>query len=134
MVGEACIIINRTSRVLEVIKDGVVRKLQPGENHLSTDWIRFAKQQNPRMGTFDESGLSGEYLVGVKGFDSAADCEMLPPGKEHVNAIEKFDRSKMSGEGAEAVSMPSGVPEARRRLPSEMSPLPQETNHYGRER
>jgi hypothetical protein len=132
MIGESCIIINRTSKPLEVLQNGVVKVLNPGENHLTTDWIRFAKQQHPRMGTFDEGG-NGEYLVAVKGFDKPEDCQMIPPGDEHPNhGLELFDRSAMTDPQARfAVPEQSGIPMPRRRTAGEMSPLPEETSHVG---
>lgn len=134
MIGEACVLINRTSTPLEVVKDGVTKVLKPGKNNATTDWIRFAKMQHPRMGTFDASGLSGEYLVAVEGSDD--DGSMLPPGSERKNgAVEKFDRSDSSFEGdaATAVPMASGVAMPMARVPNEMSPLPKDTTFSGRD-
>jgi hypothetical protein len=130
MIGEACTIINRTSKPLEVIQNGVVRVLHPGENQLTTDWIRFAKQQHPRMGTFDEGG-NGDYLVAVKGFDKPEECAMIPPGKEHPNnGLELFDRSTMSNpEARTATGEATGLAQPRRRVAAEMSPLPVDTSH-----
>lgn len=127
MVGEPCVIINRTSRPLEVIINGRTRILKPGPNPATTDLIRFAKQQHPRMGTFDPSGLDGDYLVGVEGFDPPERLTMIPPGQEHQGlGIEKFDRSHpdFDATAATAVAQPTGIQPPRRRVASEMSPLP----------
>lgn len=129
MVGEACILINRTSKPLQFIQNGVTRVLKPGKNPGTTDQIRFAKTQNPRMGSFDSSGQQGQYLVGVEGMDPAEDCTLLKPGEEHFRGgAEKFDRSHESFDGAsrDAVIVPSGVAQPRGRV-SEISTLPTDT-------
>lgn len=116
MIGESCVLINRTSKPLTFVQNGVTRTLKPGKNPGTTDQIRFAKTQNPRMGTFDSSGQQGQYLVGVEGFDPPEDCTMLPPGQEHLHGgAEKFDRSHESfdAEARGAVIVPSGVAQPR---------------------
>jgi hypothetical protein len=131
MTGEACTLINRTSKPLTFIQNGVTRVLKPGKNAGTTDQIRFAKTQNPRMGTFDASGQQGQYLVGVEGFDPPEECTMLKPGDEHLRGgHEKFDRSHESfpalEKGTEVVVVPSGVAQPRGRV-SEISTLPPDT-------
>lgn len=122
MVGEICIVVNRTSGPLVVQQNGRQIILKTGENSITSDWIRFAKQQHPRMGTFDPSGLHGEYLIGVKGYD---DCSMIEPGQEH-KAKELFDRTQMDEEAQTAVEVRTGIQPPMRRVPAEMSPLPGE--------
>jgi|SRR5688572_11388963 hypothetical protein len=124
MTGEPCVLINRTSQPLTVTKNGVSKILKPGKNLLTTDWIRFAKMQNPRMGTFDQSGMNGDYLVGVEGHD---DCSMIAPGQEHKNGgLEKFDRTAEGFDATAATAQPvaTGIVPPMRRVPGEMSPLP----------
>ena len=118
MVGESCVLINRTSKPLTFIQNGVTRTLKPGKNPGTTDQIRFAKTQNPRMGSFDATGQQGQYLVGVEGFDPPEDCTLLKPGEEHLSPHEKFDRSHESFEGdaRNAVVVPSGVAQPRGRI------------------
>ena len=126
-VGEACILINRTSQVLEITMNGRVIKLKPGRNPATTDWIRFAKQQHPRMGTFTPSGMEGDYLVAVEGYDPPENCTMIPPGQEHRGlGVERFDRQHpdFDPEAATAEIVRTGIQPPQRRVASEMSPLP----------
>jgi hypothetical protein len=116
MTGEMVTIVNRTSQPLDVIMNGRTLVLQPGENHVTADWIRFAKSQHPRLGTFDEGGLDGDYLVGVKGYD---DCSLIPPGQEH-KAVERFDRSSFDDPVARSAEVVhTGITPPRRRVPNE---------------
>ena len=101
MIGEILTLINRTSKPLDVTQNGRTIVLKPGRNPVTSDWVRFAKQQHPRMGTFDPSGLQGEYLVAVEGMDPEDHCTMIPPGEEH-KSIERFDRSQMDAEAQSA--------------------------------
>ena len=56
---------------------------------------------------------------------------MIPPG-EIGAAVERFDRTKMDdAEAASAVPMATGVPPPRRRVPSDMSPVPQDASFGG---
>lgn len=90
-VGELVTLINRTNRDLSVRFDGRTRILKPGPNPITAEWVRFAKMQNPRMGSFAPGTLQGDYLVGVEGID---DCSMLDMGEEaHKRTVEMFDRS-----------------------------------------
>jgi hypothetical protein len=116
MTGEPKVLVNRTSKPLTIQKSGVQIILKPGPNHVTADWIRFAKQQHPRMGSFDASGMEGDYLVGVEG--TTDDCSPIPEGEEHT-AIERFDRAKMDGDASEAVGIETGVRPPVRRVPSD---------------
>ncbi len=133
-VGEPCTLINRTNKVLEVTMNGRVIKLKPGKNLATTDWIRFAKQQHPRMGTFDPSGMDGDYLVAVEGYDKPENCTMIAPGDEHHgNGVERFDRQHpdFDPEAATAEVVRTGIQPPKRRVPSEMSPLPADVTVSG---
>lgn len=89
-VGELVTLINRTNRDLSVRFDGRTRILKPGPNPITAEWVRFAKMQNPRMGSFVPGTLQGDYLVGVEGVD---DCSMFDMGEEgQRRTIELFDR------------------------------------------
>lgn len=92
IVGEPCVLINRTCNPLDVLKNGVTKVFQPGENVTTTDWIRFAKQQHMRKGTAGPSGIDGESLFAVKHVDLPEQCTMIPPGEEHLG-IEIFNRN-----------------------------------------
>jgi hypothetical protein len=130
MVGEILTVINRTSRPLDVVKDGRTIVLKPGKNMLTADWVRFAKQQHPRMGTFDPSGLQGDYLIAVEGYDPPETCAPIPPGEEH-RAIERFDRSQMDAEAQTAEVIQTGIRPPQRRLPGDAA-IPESTQFDGR--
>ena len=131
MIGEIVTLINRTSKSLDVVQNGRTIVLKPGRNPVTSDWVRFAKQQHPRMGTFDPSGLQGDYLVGVEGFDSPEACAMIEPGEEH-KSIERFDRTQMDPEAQSAEQVPTGIRPPQRRLPGEAGAIPLETQFNGR--
>lgn len=94
-VGEIVTLINRTARDLSVRFDGRVRILKPGPNVITAEWIRFAKQQNPRMGSFLPGTLQGDYLVGVEGVD---DVDMIDESEDGT-PIEMFSREDETREG-----------------------------------
>ncbi len=108
-VGEPCVLVNRTCNPLTVQKDGITKIFQPGDNISTTDWIRFAKQQHPRLGTAGPSGLDGESLIGVRGFPGEK-LDLIPPGQEH-KGIEIFDRSHPDFDPSErdVVHVPTGI-------------------------
>lgn len=96
-VGEVVTLINRTNRDLTVRFDGRTRILKPGPNPITAEWIRFAKMQNPRMGTFAPGTLQGDYLVGVEGID---DVSMIDPNEEaQRRQVEMFDRGTEADRG-----------------------------------
>ena len=66
MVGNIICIVNRTQHELSYVKDGRQFTLEPGENWVNSDHVRFAKGQNPVLGSKDPQNLSFESLVGVK--------------------------------------------------------------------
>lgn len=109
-------IVNRVWFPLIVTKNGAQRTLQPGENFLTADWVRFAKLQNPRMGSFTPGTIDGDYLVGVKDMD---DCSMISPDEAGLGK-EKFDRSGDIADGKTVEVQQTGI-----RPPTRMSdPLP----------
>lgn len=132
MVGEIVTVINRTSGPLDVVKDGRTIVLKPGRNMMTSDWVRFAKQQHPRQGTFDPSGLQGDYLIAVEGYDPPEACTPIVPGEEH-RSIERFDRRQMDVEGQAAVEVNTGIRPPQRRLPGETGAIPASTQFSGRE-
>jgi hypothetical protein len=102
--GEIVNIFNRCAKkVLSVTRNGVEKKLLPGDNHLPEGWVRFAKQQNPRMGTAEYGTFAAEYLVGVKadarlGQEQRDDISVIADGDEHVS-IERINRETVPEEG-----------------------------------
>lgn len=78
-------LINRTSRPLTVIVDGVSFVLEPGENPgISWTVAQYAQKQHPRRGTFDRTMRLGESLIAVKGMSAPHECRLIPPGREHL--------------------------------------------------
>lgn len=114
MIGEVVTVINRTSHPLDVKMNGRTRTLAPGPNQLTTEWIRFAKMQNPRRGTFKPGTIDGEYLVGVQGFDAPELCSMLAPDEEHLSDIEMFNRSGEAADGHVVTNVATGERPPRR--------------------
>lgn len=108
MVGEVINVVNRTTHPLEVRMNGRTRVLTPGVNAITSEWVKFAKLQNPRKGTFAPATIDGDYLVGVEGHD---DCSMLSPEQENAHLVENFDRSSQAVD-----TLPTGV-----RAPTRMS-------------
>ena len=93
MRGEYVTIVNRTEQDLEVMKNGAIITLKPGENpNIPWEWVRFAKNQHPVMGT--ESAYAWgtmEFKVGVK--DTKDNCEPIDPSVEE--AVELIDRREL---------------------------------------
>jgi hypothetical protein len=96
MTGNPVVLINRTSRVLTFVADGKQYELTPGENYgFNSAQARFAKAQNPLMGSEDYHTLRTESLVAIKGSKDPVD----EISDEVLNAapLERFDRSSMPG-------------------------------------
>jgi hypothetical protein len=90
--GRILVLINRKPTPITVTKDAKHYVLQPGENHVTSDIVRYAKNQHPIPGTMHPNNPSQcEYFVGVKGtkdpvdlFDEAT-MELLNEVKERMN-------------------------------------------------
>jgi hypothetical protein len=110
MIGSIVTIVNRTTRILKVTKNGLDMSLPPGETHVTSDWVRFAKQQNPVPGTGNPFTLEFESLVGVKGTKD----DISPISDDILNALpaERLDRSmldpKLQRADEQAVRFPTG--------------------------
>lgn len=88
MVGEPVVLVNRTKRNLTFIADGRGYTLTPGDNYgYHTGHVRFAKSQNPVMGTEDYFSRTFQSLVGVKG--TKDDCSLID--ESAITASERFD-------------------------------------------
>lgn len=110
MIGRIVTVINRTSRTLKATKDGVDMSFPPGETHVTADWVRFIKQQNPVPGTSNPFTLEFESLFGVKG--SKDDCSEISDDILNALPVEKLDRSmldqKFQHTDTKAVRFPRG--------------------------
>lgn len=92
--GEIVTIVNRTNQPLEVIMNGEIKTLYPGENPgIPWEWVRFAKNQHPVMGTedprFPMSLRSFISKVGVLGTKDPID----PIDDSGNPAVERMDAS-----------------------------------------
>lgn len=130
-VGEVVTLINRTSRNLTVIFDGKSRVLKPGPNAITAEWVRYAKLQNPRMGSFIPGTLEGDYLVGVEGVDI---CDMIDESQE-PRAIERFDRRGEADRGNVVTNKGTGERDPRRMNAGEFAgAVPLDAEFNGRDR
>lgn len=86
-------VVNRAPIPLTVTFDGQTSIIKPGPGALPSTTIRYAKNQNPIMGSVDPNNPSisgGQYLIGEIGKD---DCEPLTPAEwnAHCEAISRVD-------------------------------------------
>lgn len=98
MVGNIVCLVNRTQHQLTYVKNGREHKLEPGENWVNSDVIRFAKAQNPVRGSKDPYSLSFESLVGLKAGKGEKQRDDLSPIDDDTLAMlphETLDRSKL---------------------------------------
>lgn len=83
--GPFVVVVNRTSRPLNIRADGRTFTMKPGRNpgipHRIAD---YGVRQHPRLGTFDKTMGGGESLLGVEGFTPREQLTAIPPGKEHL--------------------------------------------------
>ncbi len=107
MRGNILCLINRTSHQLKYTKDGRDYTLEPGENYVNSDHVRFARVQNPIMGTRDPYTLQSQFLVGIKGKD---DCSEIPDEVLAMLPKEVLDRSLMPGDLQKVVERRTGFP------------------------
>lgn len=120
MVGEVVNLVNRTLRPLTVRFDGRTRVLQPGNNAITSEWVRYAKLQNPRMGSFAPGTLDGDYLCGVEGVD---ETDMIDEAENP--SVERFDRRQEAALGNTVTVTGTGERDAKRMNTAEFSaPLP----------
>ncbi len=93
MVGPIICLVNRAPFPMIVTKDGKHTRLEPGDNYVNSDLVRFAKQQHPIPGTQDPyNPYVCQYLVGVKG--SNDNIEPLTQELLDLLPRERLDRTK----------------------------------------
>lgn len=102
MWGNPVTVVNRTSKVLSYVFDGISYDLQPGNNPgIPESLAGFAKNKFPAMGTEDPyNPQSFICLIGVKEWGD--DVTKL----EQTKAVERLDRSKMGADARKAVAGP----------------------------
>lgn len=124
MVGDIVVIVNRTNRNLDVMKDGKPTVLKPGRNSVNAGLIRFAKQQNPLPGSQDPYTLQEESLIGVEGTHD--NCEPIPDELLALLPIEKIDRTSpnMPPDRRRVTEKATGFPKGRSRATSLQDPSP----------
>ena len=94
--GNIIQIFNRTSRTLQVRKDGRTFPIPPGYSHITEDVLRFAKEQNPVPGTEDPNTLVFESLISVvapKGKTQRDSLDEIPEEVLAALAKERIDRT-----------------------------------------
>jgi len=103
---ESVTLFNRTQGNLRCMFDGQDFTIKPGKNHgFPRVAVRFAKDQNPVMGSEDPYNPHDvQFLVGVAAWGDPVDPI------EQTSSRERMDRSKIEGEGKDAVPGPSSPP------------------------
>lgn len=107
--GNIVTVVNRTERVVKYMFDGQIHDLQPGENAIPEQEVRYAREQNVLMGSRDPlRPYNFISLVAVKGRKGVAgDCSpivfsvnkdkrvvaLFENGTEFEVSEESFDRS-----------------------------------------
>lgn len=110
--GKIVCLVNRTSKKLQATKNGIVTVLQPGDNYVNADLIRFAKNQNPMRGSQDPNNpLVMEYLVGVK--DTPDNCEPITDEDLSFLPSERINRSLLAKDRRNATEEPQRFPRGR---------------------
>lgn len=104
MVGDQVVLVNRTSsRVLEFTADGRHYALKPGDNYgFLEGHVRFARSQNPLMGSEDYHTLNFDSLVGVKG---RTNCEPISDEDLELSElnVERFDPQSLPRQNRVAI-------------------------------
>jgi len=131
-------LVNRTTKPLRFLFDGVPTDLRPGyvvkgnivvpagrDNQPATTHVmgkaaaEMARRQNPRMGTESRwNPAEVEYLVGVALRDPETNALVADPAwylnqidhvEQDTGAVERFDRSTMETGAQGAVAVPAAV-------------------------
>lgn len=102
-------LVNRSSKTLEGIWNGIRHQLAPGKHSFPEVMARKFKDQHPIMGSQDPYSLLGnsDFLIGI--VEDGDDCT---PIEQNPNAIERIDRSKMP-RNTQVVPGPVGLYSAR---------------------
>lgn len=110
--GNVVCLVNRTDAPLDVLYDGKTFVLDPGENHVPSELVRFAKNQHPIMGTAHPyAPTKCEYKVGVKVNTKKGEKQrdpLTPLTADMLKGIERIDRSQLFDQGAKATPVNTG--------------------------
>ena len=82
--GDFVTIINRTSKALEYQMNGRIYELKPGPNERPFEHVRYAKDQNPLMGSADKFSVQIGSLVGHR-WETGGKTE----GRDDITPIEQ---------------------------------------------
>lgn len=116
MVGNIVCVVNRTPFELTYVKNGRQYSLQPGENWVNSDHVRFAKGQNPVRGSKDPQNLSFESLVGLKAAKGEKQKDDLSEIDAETLAMlpkEVLDRTKLPFDRRNGVEVQTQFPRGR---------------------
>lgn len=116
MVGNIVCIVNRTPHQLTYVKNGRQYSLEPGENWVNSDHIRFAKAQNPVPGSRDPQNLAFESLVGLKAGKGEKQRDDLSPIDEATLAMlphEVLNRSLLPHDRQNGEEVRTAFPKGR---------------------
>lgn len=96
-------VVNRTSKPLEAIWDGVRRTFEPGETpNTPKGMAEAARRQHVIMGTADPYEMAvADYLIAIKELNQ--DCSPV----EQTDSVERWDRTLVPG-GQRAVEIRKG--------------------------
>jgi len=92
--GDFVTIYNRTSRPLEYQMDGRIYPLAPGPNERPWEHVRYAKNQNPLMGSADPFSTQVGYLVGARWKVGGVE-----EGKDPIDPIEQSSAIELLDHG-----------------------------------
>lgn len=116
MVGNIVCVVNRTPFILSYTKNGRDYNLDPGENWVNSDHVRFAKAQNPVRGSKDPQNLSFESLVGLKAAKGEKQRDDISDIDAETLAMlpkETLDRSKLAADRQNGVEVTTQFPRGR---------------------
>lgn len=120
MVGSVVCLINRAPYPLNVTKDGRAYILKPGENYVTSDIVRFARQQHPILGTQDPyNPMQCQFMVGVRAEDPKDQrdpIDLLPQELLDMLPSERLDRSKMPLDKQRVIEKTVPFPKGRQGL------------------
>ena len=126
--GDVVEVINRTSKSLTYQVDGRRFRLAPGPNHILWEHVRYAKNQNPLMGSIDPFDIrSVGFLIGVAGtkdpvspIEQSDDEELLDRSMYGPDEIVKIKTRHINTRGS--INRPLRQEEREDYIPSEHLP------------